>query len=91
MTRREFFHNAAGAATAGLAAFSGPEGLMAQNADKAKNLNLKVTDLKTYVVSRGEEPNSNNYRLCPHLHESGDCGDWRRFRDQQSHDHGGGD
>jgi galactonate dehydratase len=34
---------------------------MAQHQDKAKKLNLKVTDLKTYIVSRSGEYNSNNY------------------------------
>ena len=61
MNRREFLHTAAGSAVAGIAAFSGPEGLMAQNHERAKKLNLKVTDLKTYIVARGTQPNSNNY------------------------------
>ncbi len=61
MTRREFLHTASAAAAAGLATFHGPEGLMAQNREKARKLNLKVTDLKTYIVSRSGKPNSNNY------------------------------
>ena len=61
MTRRDFLQSAAAAAGVSLAAFSGPEGLMAQAAAKAKPLNLKVTDLKTYVVSRSGQPNSSNY------------------------------
>ena len=65
MTRREFLNTATGAGVvAGIAAFSGPEGLMAQNHEKAKKLNLKVTDLKTYIVSRSGKPNSNNYVFC---------------------------
>ena len=61
MTRREFLQSAAAAASASLAAFSGPEGLLAQSHEKAKPLNLKVTDLKTYIVSRSGQPNSSNY------------------------------
>ena len=61
MTRRDFLQTAAAAASASLAAFSGPEGLMAQASAKAKPLQLKVTDLKTYIVSRSGKPNSSNY------------------------------
>ncbi len=61
MTRRDFLQTAAAAASASLAAFSGPEGLLAQASAKAKPLNLKVTDLKTYIVSRSGKPNSSNY------------------------------
>ena len=61
MTRREFLQTAAAAASTTLAAFSGPEGLMAQASAKAKPLQLKVTDLKTYIVSRSGRPNSSNY------------------------------
>ena len=61
MTRRDFLQTAAAAASASVAAFSGPEGLMAQASAKAKPLNLKVTDLKTYIVSRSGQPNSSNY------------------------------
>lgn len=51
MTRRDFFHMAMGAASTALAGLCGPEGLLAQARDKAKPLNLKVTDLKTFVVN----------------------------------------
>jgi len=61
MTRREFLQTATGTSAAGLAAFCGSEGLMAQNHEQAKPLNLKVTDLKTYVISRSGASNSNNY------------------------------
>lgn len=54
MTRREFL------ATAGIAALTSPEGLLAQAREKAKPLHLKVTDLKTFIVNRGGV-NGNNY------------------------------
>ena len=60
-TRRDFLHAAAATATAGLASFSGPEGLLAAAQEKAKPLHLKITDLKTYIVSRSGKPNSSNY------------------------------
>jgi galactonate dehydratase len=60
MNRREFLASAAGAAAAGLAALTSPEGLVAQARDKAKPLNLKVTGLKTFIVNRGG-PNASNY------------------------------
>ena len=56
MTLRRLFGGLLGgtagsAAAAALAVFSGPEGLMAQNAEKAKSLNLKITGLKTFLVA----------------------------------------
>ena len=60
MTRREFVQSASTAAAAGLAAFSSPQGLLAQAREKAKPLNLKITDLKTFIVNRGG-PNAINY------------------------------
>jgi galactonate dehydratase len=60
MTRRDFLHTAAGAAATGIAALTGPEGLLAQARERAKPLHLKVTDLKTFIVNRGG-PNANNY------------------------------
>jgi galactonate dehydratase len=60
MTRRDFLHHAAGAAAAGIAALTGAEGLLAQAREKAKPLNLKVTDLKTFIVNRGGQ-NGINY------------------------------
>lgn len=59
MTRRDFFHLAASRAAAGVAAISGAEGLMAQIRAQAKPLNLKVTDLKTFIVNRGGTNGSN--------------------------------
>ena len=53
MKRRELFKTLMGsAAGAALAGFSGPEGLMAQNAEKAKPLNLKITGIKTFLVAQ---------------------------------------
>ena len=56
MTRRDFIHRAA----AGLAALSSTDGLLAQARAQAKPLNLKITDLKTFIVNRGGT-NSSNY------------------------------
>jgi galactonate dehydratase len=53
MTRRELLESAASAAAAGLAALVSPEGLLAQAREKAKPLNLKITDLKTFIINRG--------------------------------------
>ncbi len=50
MTRREFLETAAGAAAAGMASL---RGLLAGAREKARPLNLKVTDLKTFIVNRG--------------------------------------
>ncbi len=48
-------------AGAGLAALAGPEGLLAQAQDKAKPLNLKVTDLKSWIVNHSA---GKNYVFC---------------------------
>ncbi len=53
MTRRKFVQAGAGIATAGMAALTPAVGLLAQAREKAKPLNLKVTDLKTFIVNRG--------------------------------------
>jgi galactonate dehydratase len=53
MTRRDFLDNARCLATAGVAALCSSEGLLAQAREKAKPLNLKITDLKTFIVNRG--------------------------------------
>jgi L-alanine-DL-glutamate epimerase-like enolase superfamily enzyme len=60
MTRREFLSTASAAATAGIAALTSPEGLLAEAREKAKPLHLKVTDLKTFIVNQGGK-NSPNY------------------------------
>lgn len=60
MTRRDLLALFATRATAGLTALTGAQGLLAQAREKAKPLNLKVTDLKTYVVNAG----SKNYVFC---------------------------
>ena len=53
MSRRDFMYFGMQSAAAGLMAISGPEGLMAQVREKARPLNLKITDLKTFVVNNG--------------------------------------
>jgi galactonate dehydratase len=60
MTRRDFLSSAACGATAGIAALTAPEGLLAQAREKAKPLHLKITDLKTFIVNRGGT-NASNY------------------------------
>ena len=60
-TRRDFLYSAAATAAAGITALSGPEGLLAAAQQKAKPLNLKITDLKTYIISRSGSENSSNY------------------------------
>ncbi len=60
-SRREFLAGAAVAASAGIAAFSGPEGLRAAAQERAKPLHLKITDLKPFVVSLRGRPGSSNY------------------------------
>lgn len=56
MTRRDLFHSAAAA----VAALTAEDSLLAQARAQAKPLNLKITDLKTFIVNRGGK-NSNNY------------------------------
>jgi galactonate dehydratase len=60
MKRRDFLRITGGAATAGAAALTSPEGLPAQAREKAKPLHLKVTDLKTIIVNSGGK-NAPNY------------------------------
>lgn len=60
MTRREFLRSAAGAAAAGIATLTSPDGLLADAREKARPLHLKVTDLKTFIVNRGGK-NASNY------------------------------
>src|SRR5712692_6687033 len=60
MTRRDFLSSASAAATAGIAALTSPQGLLAAAREKAKPLHLKVTDLKTFIVNQGGK-NSPNY------------------------------
>ena len=55
MNRRDFLHRAA----AGLAALSSADDLLAQARAQAKPLNLKITDLKTFIVNRGGANGSN--------------------------------
>lgn len=60
MTRRDFLDHANRVAAAGVAALCSSEGLLAQARAQAKPLNLKITDLKTFIVNRGGT-NANNY------------------------------
>ena len=60
-TRRDFFALASKSAALGVAALTGPEGLLAQAREKAKPLNLQVTDLKSYIVNHSS---SKNYVFC---------------------------
>ena len=53
MSRRDCLTFGMQSAAVGLLAISGPEGLMAQVREKARPLNLKITDLKTFVVNTG--------------------------------------
>src|SRR5436309_123373 len=57
MDRREFIRAAAGAATAALTRIEGTEGLLAQAREAARPLNLKVTDLRTFLVDAGNDEN----------------------------------
>jgi len=57
MERREFIRAAMAAAAAGVARLIGPESLLAQAREKAKPLNLRITDLKTFVVNAGSDEN----------------------------------
>ncbi len=59
MTRRSLFQSTAKAAAA-LSLLTGPEGLLAAAREKAKPLNLKITDLKTFIINKGGN-NANNY------------------------------
>jgi len=61
LTRRQLLSNAARTAVAGVAAFAGPEGLLAAIREKAKPLNLKITDLKPFIVNLRGKPGSTNY------------------------------
>jgi galactonate dehydratase len=60
LSRREFFERASYTAAAGIAALTAPGSAYAQAREKAKPLNLKVTDLKTFIVNRGGD-NGVNY------------------------------
>ena len=57
MTRRDFIQATLGAGAASIAGITGPQGLLAKAREKAKPLNLKVTDLKTFVVNAGSAKN----------------------------------
>jgi galactonate dehydratase len=55
VSRRDFLQHCAAAAAAGIAALTGPAGLLAQAREKAKPLHLRITDLKTFVVYAEEK------------------------------------
>lgn len=57
LTRRDFFHLAGTSAAAGVATLVGAGSLLAQHRERAKPLNLRVTDLKAYVVNYGKSKN----------------------------------
>ncbi|MFN0172353.1 MAG: galactonate dehydratase [Bryobacteraceae bacterium] len=57
MDRREFVRSGLTTAAAALLKVVGPEGLLAQAREKARPLNLRVTDLKTFVVDAGGDEN----------------------------------
>src|SRR5262249_10603502 len=57
MERREFIRAAIATAAAGVARLIGPESVLAQAREKAKPLNLRITDLKTFVVDAGSDEN----------------------------------
>src|SRR5262245_8614829 len=57
MNRRDFFYTALGAATAAWTRIAGSEGLLAQAREKAKPLNLRITDLKTFLVDTQSDEN----------------------------------
>jgi len=60
-SRRDFLQSLAASAAAGVAALAGPEGALAQATAQAKPLNLKVTDLKSWIVN---DSASKNYVFC---------------------------
>jgi galactonate dehydratase len=59
MHRRDFLRAALNAATSAtiLAPLCGPEGLVAGIRERARPLNLRITDLKTFVVDAGNDEN----------------------------------
>ena len=61
LSRREFFALGAKSAAVGLAALSGSEGLLAAAREKAKPLNLQITDLKSWIVNHSA---GKNYVFC---------------------------
>jgi galactonate dehydratase len=60
-SRRDFLHFAGRSAALGIAGLTGAEGLLAQAREKAKPLNLEITDLKSWIVNHSA---SKNYVFC---------------------------
>ena len=60
-SRRDFLHFAGRSAAVGIAALTGAEGLLAQAREKAQPLNLKITDVKTWIVFHSAD---RNYVYC---------------------------
>ena len=61
LTRRDFFALSGTFAAAGVAALTAPESAYAAARERAKPLNLKVTDLKVWIVNHSE---GKNYVFC---------------------------
>jgi galactonate dehydratase len=57
MNRRDFLYSAMAAATASWSRLISPEGLIAQVKEKARLLNLKITDMKTILVDAQNDEN----------------------------------
>ncbi len=57
MDRREFVRSGLATAAACVLKVAGSEGLLAQAREKARPLNLRITDLKTFVVDAGGDEN----------------------------------
>src|SRR5262245_56421918 len=57
MDRRDFIRGALSTAVAALTRIQGPEGLLAQAREAARPLNLKVTDLRTFLVDAQNDEN----------------------------------
>ena len=60
-SRRDFFHLAGRSAALGIAALTGAEGLLAQAREMAKPLNLRITDLKSWIINHSA---GKNYVFC---------------------------
>lgn len=60
-SRRDFLHFAGRSAALSIAGLTGAEGLLAQAREKAKPLNLEITDLKSWIVNHSA---GKNYVFC---------------------------
>lgn len=57
MKRRDFLKLTAGSSAAALAAMGWPHTLMAESKEKARKLNLKITDVRTFLMNAGGDEN----------------------------------